>query len=154
MKRKRQILVVDHDPSARTMLKRVLAGAGYHVKSAASGEAALHVAETSPPDLVLLDLKLPDENGWDVFGRLTQKWPLLPVVVITARSNQFFTALAAGVGALVEKPLHIPKMVQTIGHLFRESVETRLARVAGKAAQFHYLPAWPETPTSYARETG
>jgi DNA-binding response OmpR family regulator len=67
------------------------------------------------------------------------------VVVITARPNQLFTALAAGVGALLEKPLHIPKMLQTISRLLRESVETRLARVAGKVAQFHYLPAWPET---------
>ena len=154
MKRKEQILVVDDDPSVRTMLKRVLAGEGYRVRSAANGAAALQVAENSPPDLVLLDLKLPDENGWDIFGRLTRKWPSLPVVVITARPNQFFTALAAGVGALVEKPPHIPKMVQTIGRLLRESVETRLARVAGKVTQFHYLPAWPETPTSYARGIG
>jgi DNA-binding response OmpR family regulator len=144
MKRRKQILVVDHDPSVRTMLKRVLAGEGYRVRSAANGAAALQVADAAPPDLVLLDLKLPEENGWDVFGRLTRKWPLLPVVVITSRSNQLFTALAAGVGALVEKPLHIPKTVQTVSRLLRESVETRLARVAGKAAQFHYLPAWPE----------
>jgi DNA-binding response OmpR family regulator len=144
MKRQKQILVVDDDPSVRTMLKRVLAEEGYRVRSAADGATALQVADTTPPDLVLLDLKLPQEDGWDIFGRLTRKWPLLPVVVITARPNQFFTALASGVGALAEKPLHIPKMLQTISRLLRESVETRLARVAGKVAQFHYLPAWPE----------
>ena len=105
MKRKKRLLVVDDDPSVRTMLKRVLAGEGYHVRSAASGATALQVAESAPPDLVLLEPKLPEENGWDVFGRLTRKWPSLPVVVITARPNQLFTALAAGVGALVEKPL-------------------------------------------------
>ena len=53
------------------MLKLVLAGEGYRVRSAANGAAALQVAESAPPDLVLLDLKLPEENGWDVFGRLT-----------------------------------------------------------------------------------
>ena len=127
------------------MLTRVLVGEGYRVRSAANGAAALQVANTAPPDLVLLYLKLPQENGWDIFGRLTRKWPLLPVVVITDRPNQLFTALAAGVGALVEKPLAIPRMLQTISRLLRESVETRLARVAGKVAQFHYLPAWPET---------
>jgi DNA-binding response OmpR family regulator len=141
MKRHKQILVVDHDPSVRTLLKRVLTGKGYRVRSAANGADALLAAFTAPPDLVLLDLKLPEENGWDIFGRLTQKWPLLPVVVITARPNQFFTALAAGVGALVEKPLHIPRMLQTVSRLLRESVEIRLARVAGKVARFHYLPA-------------
>ena len=136
---------MDDDPSVRTMLTRVLVGEGYRVRSAANGAAALQVANTAPPDLVLLYLKLPQENGWDIFGRLTRKWPLLPVVVITDRPNQLFTALAAGVGALVEKPLAIPRMLQTISRLLRESVETRLARVAGKVAQFHYLPAWPET---------
>jgi two-component system, OmpR family, response regulator MprA len=144
MKRQKQILIVDEDPSVCTMLKRVLAGEGYGVRTAASGPAALQAANTSPPDLVMLDVKLPAENGWDVFGRLTRKWPLLPVVIITARPNQLFTALSAGVGALLEKPLHIPKMLQAISHLLRESVESRLARLAGKGAQFHYLPAWPE----------
>lgn len=93
-------------------------------------------------------------NGWDVFGRLTRKWPTLPVVVITARPNQLFTALAAGVGALVEKPLHIPKLVQTVSRLLQESVDIRLARVAGKAARFHYLPALPEAQASYSGGTG
>ena len=145
---------MDDDPSVRTMLTRVLAEEGYRVRSAANGAAALKVANTAPPDLVLLDVKLPEENGWDIFGRLTRKWPLLPVVVITDRPNQLFTALAAGVGALVEKPLHIPKMLQAISRLLRESVETRLARVAGKVAQFHYLPAWPKAQATFAAGNG
>ena len=154
MKRQKEILVVDDDPSVRTMLARVLAEEGYRVRSAANGAAALKVANTAPPDLVLLDVKLPEENGWDIFGRLTRKWPLLPVVVITDRPNQLFTALAAGVGALVEKPLHVPKMLCTISRLMRESVETRLARVAGKVAEFDYLPAWPEAQAGAIRATG
>ena len=154
MKRQKRLLVVDDDPSVRTMLKRVLAGEGYRVRSAANGAAALQAAKSAPPDLVLLEPKLPEENGWDVFGRLTRKWPSLPVVVITARPNQLFTALAAGVGALVEKPLHIPKLLQTVSRLLRESVEIRLARVAGKVARLHYLPAWPEAQASYAGATG
>jgi CheY-like chemotaxis protein len=154
MKRRKEILVVDDDPSVRSMLKRVLAGEGYRVRFAANGETALQVADAAPPDLVLLDVKLSEESGWDIFGRLTRKWPLLPVVVITARPNQLFTALAAGVAALLEKPLHIPKMLQTISRLLRESVETRLARVAGKVAQFHYLPAWPEAQAICAEGSG
>ena len=141
MRRQKEILVVDDDPSVRTMLKRVLAEEGYHVRSAANGAAAMQAATTAPPDLVLLDVKLREENGWDVFRRLTRKWPLLPVVIITARPNQLFTALAAGVGALLEKPLHIPKMLRTISYLLRESVETRVARSAGKVAQFEYFPS-------------
>ena len=145
MKRQKEILVVDDDRSVRRMLRRVLGRAGYRVRSAPNGAAALEAAQDTPPDLVLLDVKLPGESGWDVFRRLTRRWPLLPVVIITARPNQLFTALAAGVGALVEKPLHVHKMLQAIRHLLRESVEHRLARMAGKLAQFHYLPAWPGT---------
>jgi two-component system, OmpR family, response regulator len=154
MKRQKKILLVDDDPSVRTMLKRVLADEGYHVQSATDGAAALQAANSAPPDLVLLDVKLREENGWDVFRRLTRKWPLLPVVIITARPNQLFTALAAGVAALLEKPLHIPKMLRTIRHLIRESVETRVARLAGKGAQFEYLPAWQQSQTGVTEAMG
>jgi DNA-binding response OmpR family regulator len=76
------------------------------------------------------------------------------VAVVTARPNQLFTALASGVGALLEKPFYIPKLVQTIKHLLRESVETRAARMAGKIAQFHYLPAWPQAQSGAMGATG
>jgi hypothetical protein len=66
---------------------------------------------------------------------------LLPVVIITSRPNQVFTAPAAGVGALLRKPLYIPKMLRTISRLLRESVEPWLVLVAGKVTQFEYLPA-------------
>ena len=154
MKRRKKILVVGDDAPARTMLKRALGGAGYHVRSAADGAAALQAANTARPDLVLLDLKVREGNGWDVFGRLTRKWPSLPVVIISARPNQVFTALAAGVGALLEKPLHIPQTLRTIRRLLRESVDTRVARVAGKFAEFHYLPAWGQTPAYGAGAAG
>jgi DNA-binding NtrC family response regulator len=143
VKRRKQILIVDDDPSFRTKLKRALTRQGYRVQAAADAPAALEAAKAAKPDLVLVDLKRA-ERGWRIVARFMRKWPLLPVVIITARPNQLFTALAAGVGGLLEKPLHIPRMLQAISHLLCESVETRFARVAGKAAEFHYLPAWAE----------
>ena len=151
MKRQKNILVVDDDPSVRAMLTRALAKEGYQVQSAADGAEALRSANATPPDLVLLDVKLREESGWDVFRRFIRKWPLLPVVIITARPNQLFTALAAGVGALLEKPLHVPRLLLTISRLLRESVETRVARLAGKDAQFDYLPAWLAAAPNAAR---
>ncbi len=139
--KQKQILVVDEDEGLRSSLGCVLTGEGYRVQSAVNGAEALELAKRAPPDLVLLDLKLADKSGWDVFGRLVQLRPLLPVVVMTARPNQLFTALAAGVGGLLEKPLHVPKLLQTVSHLLKESVEARLARVSGKLAEFHYIPA-------------
>jgi DNA-binding response OmpR family regulator len=144
-KSRRKILVVDDDPAVRTMLSRVLAGEGYGVLCASDGANALQTANAASPDLVLLDLGLREKSGWEVFHCLTKIKPLVPVVIITGKANQLFTALSAGAGALLEKPLHFPKLLQTVRSLLSESVETRFARVAGKLADFHYLPGWRNT---------
>ena len=114
---KNRILVVDDDASVREMLTRVLTGEGYLVWAAADGTAALEIAAVAKVDLVLLDLNLPGKSGWDIFERLTAENPMLAVIIITARSNQLFTALGAGAGALLEKPLDFPKLLQTISRL-------------------------------------
>jgi two-component system, OmpR family, response regulator MprA len=152
MKRQNWILVVDDDLSVRQMVARVLVGEGYGVLSASNGEEALHVASCVRVDLVLLDLNLPVKNGWDTFEKLTTDDPLLPVIIITAKSNQLFTALGAGVGGLLEKPLDFPNLLQTIRDLLRESLEARLARVSGRQASFHFIPADHRTPV--ARDAG
>src|SRR5208283_3074471 len=128
---KNRILIVDDDASVREMLTRVLAGEGYLVWAAANGAAALEIAATTKVDLVLLDLNLPGKSGWDTFERLTTENPLLAVIIITARSNRLFTALGAGAGALLEKPLDFPKLLQTISRLLKEPAESRVARLAG-----------------------
>ncbi len=135
------ILVVDDDPSVRDMLMRVLVNEGYKVWTAANGTGALEIAASARVDLVILDLMLPGENGWDVFERLTTENPLLSVIIATARSDQAFTAAAAGVGALLEKPLDFPKLLQTVGDLLTEPPEVRLARMAGKSSKLRHLPA-------------
>jgi DNA-binding response OmpR family regulator len=136
-----RILLVDDDPAIRAMLARLLTEERYFVLTAANGQEALDLALTTGLDLVLLDLNLPMKSGWDVFERLTAERPDLPVIIITARPNQLFTAVGAGAGALMEKPLDFPKLLQTIRVLLDKPVETRLARLAGKRAQFHYAPS-------------
>jgi two-component system phosphate regulon response regulator OmpR len=138
---KNRILVVDDDSSVREMLTRVLAGEGYLVWAAANGTVALEIAAAAKIDLVLLDLNMPGKSGWETFERLTAENPLLAVIIITARSNQLFTALGAGVGALLEKPLDFPKLLQTISRLFSEPVESRLARRSGSPADFYHVHA-------------
>jgi len=137
---KTKILLVDDDQAVREMLGRVLEEQGYLVLPAGNGQQALELAAATKVNLVLLDLNLPVKNGWDTFERLTNEDPLLPIIIITARPNQIFPALAAGVGALMEKPLDFPKLLQTIRALLDEPAETRLARIAGKPADFHYTP--------------
>jgi len=134
------ILVVDDDPGVRDSLLAVLREEGYRVLAAAGGINALSIAASASPDLVLLDLNMPDQSGWDTFGRLSSENPLLPVIVITGRPNQLFTACNAGVGALFEKPLDIPILLKIVKTLLAEPAEVRLARIAGHNAPFHYLP--------------
>ncbi len=71
--------------------------------TAADGVEALELANATKFDLVLLDLNMPVKDGWQTFEQLTAKDPTLPIIIITARPNQFFSALSAGVGALLEK---------------------------------------------------
>lgn len=137
---KENILLVDDDPAVRRMLFRVLEDEKYSVTQAATGAEALELAAASEPDLALLDLSLPSTSGWDVFEKLTNDHPSLPIIIITARPNQIFPALASGVGALMEKPLDLPKLLWTIRHFLEESPQVRTCRAAGQPAEFHYLP--------------
>ena len=130
---KKKVLLVDDDPGVRRMLLRVLEEEDYDVVPAVNGLEALDLATNTAPDLVLLDLNLPVQNGWETFERLNTENPSLPVIIITARPNQLFPALAAGAGALMEKPLDLPKLLRTIHDLMAEPAEARLARTAGGA---------------------
>ena len=137
---KKRILLVDDDRAIRKILLRLLSEEGYSVLPAANGNEALDFASVAKFDLVLLDLNMPRKNGWETFEQLILKDPILPIIVITARPNQLFPALASGVGALLEKPLDFVRLLQTIRSLIDEPMELRRARLAGKPSGFSYVP--------------
>jgi len=139
----KRILLVDDDSTVRDSLNNVLQSEGYLVIPADNGQQALDLANKSSVDLVLLDLNMPVKNGWDTFEQLTREHPLIPVIIATARPNQLFTAINAGVGALLEKPMDIPMLLRTMEKLLAETAEQRLARLAGQKAEFHYKPSKP-----------
>jgi DNA-binding response OmpR family regulator len=144
----KKIPLVDDDPGVRRMLQRVLEEEDYAVIAAANGLEALASAQTTTTDLVLLDLNLPVQNGWQTLEQLAAERPSLPVIIITARPNQLFPALASGAGALMEKPLDLPKLLRTIRDLLAEAAEARLARMTGQRAEFHYLPPKGRQPVA------
>lgn len=130
---KTKVLLVDDDSSILAALTGVLESEGYDVRHALNGHEAL-VAFHDLPDirLVLLDLNMPVRGGWDTFERLTAINPLLPIIIITARPDQQTMVEAAGADALLEKPLDIPLLLETIEKLLAEPPAARLARLAGR----------------------
>lgn len=136
-----KLLLVEDDAGVRESLAHVLTSEGYQILLAGNGVEALEMTAQNIVDLVLLDLNLPKKNGWDTFEVMTKQNPQLPVIIITARPNQLFPALSSGAGALMEKPLDFPKLLQTIRDLLSEPVQARIARLAGKPAEFHYMPS-------------
>lgn len=141
-----KILLVDDEPAIRQILTRLLTGEGYNVLPVTNGTEAVEFASRAEFDLVLLDLNMPGLDGWETFEQLTAKHPLLPIIVITARPNQRFTALAAGIGALMEKPLDLQKLLLTIRGLLDEPDDARIARMAGRPSEFHYVPPTVDEP--------
>lgn len=133
-----RILLVDDDPTVRDSLKDVLVSEGYAVIPAENGQQALDLAKNASVDVVLLDLNMPVKNGWDTFERFTAEHPTVPIIIITARANQLFTAVGAGAGALLEKPLDIPTLLQAIARLLAMPPSAHLERLVGRKAEFYY----------------
>ncbi len=139
---KKKVLLVDDDFAVLAGLAGVLVSEDYDVIHAAdTTEAIERFRKEYPFDIVLLDLNMPGKNGWYAFEQITSVDPLIPVIVITARPDQYQTAIAAGVGALMEKPLDLPVLLQTMENLMHESAQERLARRTGRNASVAYCPA-------------
>src|ERR1700739_230571 len=118
-----KILLVDDDEEVLAALDGALTSEGYEVIVAKNGREAIERFHQGHIDIALLDLNMPVKGGWETFERLTSIHPLLPVIVITARPDQYPLAVGAGVGALMEKPLDLALLLQAIEELLLEPVE-------------------------------
>jgi DNA-binding response OmpR family regulator len=125
----KRILLADDDPGVREMLGRVLESEHYEVVQAKTGAETARKFAANPPDLVLLDLNMPEKDGWEAFGMICDKQPFVPVIVITARPHQYPHAVELGVDALMEKPLNLPLLLETIQNLLAESESERTRRL-------------------------
>lgn len=137
------ILLADDDPSVREMLGRVLESEHYHVSFAKNGREATQRLKAEPPDLILLDLSMPEKDGWDTFNGICDTQPMIPVIIITARPHQYGRALDLGVDALMEKPLHLPLLLKTIKDLLHETEAQRVERLTNPAFKTAFLSQRP-----------
>jgi DNA-binding response OmpR family regulator len=135
---KKNILVVDDDPQIRKSLNKVLCAEGYKVVLAADGREGVEKFNTERIDCLLLDVSLPDSNGWEVFGTLTSINPFLPIIIITGKDEQHDLAVLGGVGALIEKPLDVSCLLATVKELLAESPEVHLQRLVGRRSVLRY----------------
>lgn len=117
-----RVLVVDDEPQIQRFLKPSLAAAGYVVIPAVNGTEALKAAATQAPDVILLDLGLPDMDGKDVIVEL-RKWSKMPIVVLSARDREAekIAALDLGADDYVNKPFGIGELMARLRTALRHA---------------------------------
>ncbi|NDJ59930.1 MAG: response regulator transcription factor [Chloroflexi bacterium] len=116
----RQILIVEDDSDTAEVVGTLLENAGYVAVAVARGDLALHEISTTPPDLVLLDINLPDMNGLDVLRQVRIN-SLLPLIVISGftQERDKVLALEAGADDYMVKPFSPEELIARVGALLR-----------------------------------
>lgn len=115
-----RILVVDDIADNYFMLQAILESEGYQVEVADSGQAALEKIEVNPPDLILLDVMMPEMNGFEVTRRIRQNpsLPFIPILLITGYSELTpDQGVNVGADGLIRKPIdfdHLLNRINTI----------------------------------------
>jgi two-component system KDP operon response regulator KdpE len=117
-----RVLVVDDDPHILRVIRIHLTASGYVVSTAQTGRAALRAGAAEPPDLVLLDLGLPDLDGTAVIGEL-RRWSSVPIIVLSARGDSVdkINALDTGADDYVTKPFSLPELLARMRAAVRRS---------------------------------
>src|SRR4051794_5412219 len=117
-----RLLLVDDEENLRSMLEAALRYSGFEVTSTDNGRTALAMVESAPPDLVLLDVMLPDLDGFEVCRRLRTGGSNVPVVFLTARdsTDDKVQGLNLGDDYLV-KPFSLDELVARLGTVLRRS---------------------------------
>lgn len=167
------ILLIEDDPQIRRFLRPTLAAQGYRLIEAPTGQEGLTQAATQPPDVVILDLGLPDIDGLEVTRRL-RDWTATPIVVLSARGQEKDKVAALDLGAddYLTKPFGVPELLARLRAALRRSqahaagepqaafvvgelhvdLAARLVRVAGE--EVHLTPTEYRVLTTLVRHAG
>jgi DNA-binding response OmpR family regulator len=125
---RRKILIVEDEPDIARGLRDALDFEGFDVSAVSTGAEGIATVRSTTPDLVILDLMLPDLNGFQVCEQIRLSHPTLPVIMLTARSQEAdkIRGLEVGADDYVTKPFSVGELVARIGAIFR-----RMQRTAG-----------------------
>ncbi|MDN5765547.1 MAG: response regulator transcription factor, partial [Humibacillus sp.] len=118
-----KLLVVEDEPNIRELLATSLRFAGFEVETAGDGASALAMAEISEPDLVVLDVMLPDVDGFEVTRRLRDRGRQQPIVFVTARdaTGDKIQGLTVGGDDYVTKPFSLEEVIARIRAVLRRT---------------------------------
>src|SRR2546425_8358697 len=124
-----RVLIVDDDPDIQRLVSYNLTRAGFEVSTAETGRKALEAVQKHPPDLIILDLMLPDVDGMEVCRTLRQRENSrrIPIVMLTARSEEIDRVIGFELGAddYVMKPFSPRELVLRVKSIFRRMKDER-----------------------------
>lgn len=119
------ILLIDDEPQILRALKTILTANHFRIQSAVTGELGLALAAAQPPDLIILDLTLPDMDGIEVCKAI-REWSRMPIIILSVRDNEKekVAALDAGADDYLTKPFGIDELLARIRVALRHSEQT------------------------------
>ena len=119
------ILVIEDEPQIRRFLRATLGSQGYTLLEATNGQEGLTEAASHPPDIVLLDLGLPDMDGLEVLRRL-REWTTVPIIIISARGQEHdkVAGLDSGADDYLTKPFGVAELMARVRVAMRHSNRT------------------------------
>ncbi|MGW0686278.1 response regulator transcription factor [Streptomyces sp. NPDC002754] len=150
------VLVVEDDASIRTLLTSALGAAGYAVASASSGQEAMSEAGSRRPDLIVLDVMLPDTDGFQVTRALRAQGIYTPVLFLTARTEveDRIIGLSSGGDDYVTKPFHVQEVLLRIRAILRRTGISASASATGVRPLLRYTDLSLDEDTREVRRAG
>jgi two-component system KDP operon response regulator KdpE len=125
MNREPHILIIDDEPQILRALKTILGANHYRISTAISGEQGIALAVSQPPDIIILDLSLPDIDGIQVCEQI-REWSRIPIIVLSVREKEKdkVAALDAGADDYLTKPFGIEELLARIRVALRHSEQS------------------------------
>lgn len=142
-----KVLLAEDDEGIRQGLTEVLESEGYSVIQAADGEAAVERFKAEDPEVALLDIMMPKKNGYDVCRELLKTKPTLPVIFISAKSEEIDRVLGLELGAddFISKPFGVREVVARIRAVTRRAFRERAPeRREPEVVKVGHLEIWPQ----------
>src|SRR5437773_12350096 len=135
------ILIVEDEHAVARGIQYALEQEGYEVTMARSGEEGLEIATTQAPDLVLLDVRLPTMDGFEVLRRMRAAGTKAPVLMLTARDDEVDKVIGLELGAddYVTKPFGLRELLSRIKALLRRAYGELADAVGGRVIRHHDL---------------